>query len=187
MNCQECQNFVDEYFHHELSFKIKQQVRGHLKGCSVCQTEYLQYEKMLQEISSLEIQPCPDEVTERVFQILNLADEKKIHFSFIENIINFLSRYRWKVVLTGATAVIVFFLILFYPKINRQTDIKQQYSEAEIRQATDQVKLALAYFSEITNRTQKIIEEQVLPHQVIEPMKSSIKTAIKPLLNGGES
>ena len=187
MNCQECQNLIDEYFHHELSFKIKQQVRGHLKGCSACQAEYLQYEKMLQEIGSLGIQPCPDEVTERVFQILNLANEKKIHFSFIEKIITFLNRYRWKVALAGVTVVIVFFMILIYPKINRQTYIKQEYTKADIEQATGQVKLALAYFNEITNRTQKIIEEQVLPHQVIEPMKSSIKTAIKPLLNGGES
>jgi hypothetical protein len=187
MNCQECQNLVDEYFHHELSFKIKKRVRGHLKGCSACETEYLQYEKMLQEIDSLGIQPCPEEVTEQVFQILNLADETTKHFSFIEKIINFLNRYRWKFALAGATVVIVFFMILIYPKINRPTNIKQQYTEAEIEQATDQVKLALAYFNEITSRTQKIIEEQVLPHQVIEPMKSSIKTAIKPLLNGGES
>ncbi len=187
MNCQECQNLMDEYFHHELSFKIKKQVRGHLKNCSTCQTEYLQYGKMLQEIGSLGIQPCPDEVNERVFQILNLADEKTVHFSFIEKIFNILNRYRWKVSLAGATVAIVFFIILIYPKINRQTNIKQQYTETEIEQATDQVKLALAYFNEITSRTQKIIEEQVLPNQVIEPMKSSIKTAIKPLLNGGES
>jgi hypothetical protein len=187
MNCQECQNLVDEYFHQELSFKIKKRVRGHLKGCSECQTEYLQYEKMLQEIGSLEIQPSPDEVTERVFQILNLADEKTIHFSFIEKIVNFLNRFRWKVALAGATVVIIFFMMLIYTKMNRQTDLRQHYTQAEIEQATDQVKLALAYFNEITSRTQKIIEEQVLPHQVIEPMKSSIKTAIKPLLNGGES
>ena len=187
MNCQECQNLMDEYFHQELSFKIKKRVRGHLKGCSACQTEYLQFEKMLQEIGGLRTQPCPDEVTERVFQILNIADEKEFHFSFIQKIIKFLNRYRWKVALIGTTAVIVFFMILIYPKMNRQTDIKQQYSEAEIRQATDQVKLALAYFNEITSRTQKIIEEQVLPQQVIEPMKSSINSAIKPLLNGGES
>ena len=187
MNCQECQDLVDEYFHQELSFKIKQRVRRHLKSCSVCQTEYLQYEKMLQEIGSLEIQPCPDEVTERVFQILNLAEDKTIRFSLINYIIKFLNRYRWKVALAAATITIVFFMILIYPRMNRQTDIQQQYTEAQIKQAKDQVKLALAYFNEITNRTQKIIEEQVLPHQVIEPMKSSIKTAIKPLLNGGES
>ena len=78
-------------------------------------------------------------------------------------------------------------MILIYPKMNRQTNIKKQYTEAEIEQATDQVKLALSYFNEITNRTQKILEERVLPKQVIEPMKSSIRTAIKPLLNGGES
>lgn len=187
MNCQECQNFVDEYFHQELSFKIKRRIRVHLKSCQNCQNTFHEYEKILREIQNFEVQPCPDEVTERVFQILNLADEKKIHFLFREKIVNFLNRYRWKVALAGATAIMILFMILIYPKINRQIDIKQDYTEAEIDQATDQVKLALAYFNEITSQTQKIIEEQVLPQQVIEPMKSSIKSAIKPLLNGGES
>ncbi len=187
MNCQECQNLADGYFHHELSFKIKKQVRTHLKSCSDCRAEYLHDEKVLKEIKGLKIQPCPDEVTERVFQILNLADEKRVHFSFIEKSINFFSRYRWKVTLAGASAVIIFLMVIIYPKINQQADVRHQYTEAEIEQATNQVKLALAYFNEVTSRTQKILEQQVLPQQIIEPMKSSIETAIKPLLNGGES
>ena len=60
-----------------------------------------------------------------------------------------------------------------------------QYSTQEIEQATDQVKLALAYLNQVTSRTEEIIEKQILPQQVIKPMKSSIKTALKPLINGG--
>lgn len=187
MNCQECQNLKDGYFHHELSFKIKKQVRAHLKICSTCCAEYLQYEKLLQEIGSLKIQPCPDEVTERVFEILSLDENKAIRISLIEKFIKFVNRYRWKIVVAGAVAVVIPCMIVIYPIITRQTMNKQHYTEAEIEQAKDQVKLALAYFNMITSRTQKILEEQVLPQQVIEPMKSSIKTAIKPLLNGGES
>ncbi len=187
MNCQECENLLDEYFHLQLSSKIKNQIKVHLKNCLKCQRSFQEYKNMLQELRCLKVQPCPEEVTEKVFRILNLGNEKEIHISLIEKFIERVSRYRWKIALAGATAAIVFFMILIYPGIYQQNEIKQQYTEAEIDQAKDQVKLALAYFNEITSRTQKILEDQVLPEQIIKPMKSSIKTAIKPLLNGGES
>lgn len=187
MNCQECENLMDEFVHQLLSSKTRKQFKQHLKSCSTCLVTYQGYKGMLKSLRSLDVQTCPDEVVENVYRILNLEKERKSRFSLIEPVTEFFNRYRWKIGLVGAAAAIMLCFILIYPRISDHHTTKQQYTEAEIEQAEDQVKLALSYFNEITSRTQKILEEQVLPQQVIKPMKSSIKTAIKPLINGGES
>jgi hypothetical protein len=69
--------------------------------------------------------------------------------------------------------------------MNQPPPIAQSYSTQEVEQATDQVKLALAYLNQVTSRTEEILEKQVFPQDVIKPMKSSLKNALKPLINGG--
>jgi len=187
MNCEECENLMDEFFHHELSFKVKRQIRGHLKSCPKCQAVSQEYDNMLQELRSLEVHRCPNVVVEKVFDILNLAEGPGYRISLLEKFVEFLNRYRLRTGLVGAAVLIILAMIIIYPRLSQKPHVKQQYSEVQIEQAKDQVKMALAYFNEITSRTQRIIEEQVLPQQVIKPMKSSIRTAIKPLIDGGES
>lgn len=187
MNCEEFENLMDDYFHHRLTLKSKKQARKHLKLCSNCQKSYYDYKTVMQEIQNLAIQSCPDEVVDNVFNILNLDQQSNYRIPLVSKFVEFLPRYRFKIGMAGAVVTIIVAMIFIYPRINNQSSVNQPYSEAQIEQATDQVKLALAYFNDITNRTQKIIEEQVLPQQVIAPMKSSIQTAIKPLMNGGDS
>lgn len=187
MNCQECENLMDEFFQHQLAVNSKKRIRKHLNICSSCRKTYHDYKNVIQVIQNLEIQSCPDEVVDNVFDILNLDRQSNYQLSWITKFAEYLSRYRFKIGLAGAVVMIIVSMILVYPIINPKPPVNQQYSNAQVELAKDEVKLALAYFNEITSRTQKIIEEQVLPKQVIAPMKSSIQTAIKPLMNGGDS
>lgn len=187
MNCSEYENLMDDYFSHQLDKKTKKQVQEHLKVCSNCQAVFADYEKMLHSLHSLELKTCPDEVVDSVMDILNIETDHRHQLSLVDSVRRYFARYRWRIGLIGAAACVALALIFIYPKNVHPPETEAQYSEADIEQAKDQVKIALAYFNKVTTQTQEILEQKVLPEQVVKPMKSSIKTAIKPFFDGGES
>ena len=185
MDCKECQKLMHDYFDRHLSRKKRKQISEHLKMCQKCSTKFQEYEQMLISIQNIEIKKCPNEVVDSVFNILNIHGKTGRRKSIFDRLNEFLFLYSRQLGITGAAVMVFFFVILIHSKINKPPQVKRQYSTHEVQQATDQVKLALAYLNQVTSRTEEIIEQQILPQQVIKPMKSSIKTALKPLINGG--
>ena len=185
MDCKICENLMDDYFDRHLTRKKRKQISRHLKLCQQCSSAYREYETILGSIHNLEIKQCPDEIVDSVYGILNITETPKHRKSIFDLIGEFMYLHTRQLGLAGAAVVVFFFVILIHSKINKPPQLQHQYSIEEVEQAKDQVKLALAYLNQITSRTGEIIEKQVLPEHVIKPMKSSIKAAIKPLINGG--
>ncbi len=187
MNCADYENLVDDFFSHQLDRKEKKQIQRHLHACKNCRGYYQQYKEMLDSLNAMSVKKCPENVVDNVMDILNIDSGQEENESLLESIRNFFGRYRWRSGVTGIAAAVVLALMLLYPVTMQQKQTTHQYTEKEIEEAKDQVKIALAYFNKVTNQTQEILEQKVLPEQVVKPMKSSIKTAIKPFFNGGES
>ncbi len=187
MNCLEIEKYMDDFFDRRLSSKLRQQISDHLKTCQHCAQKFRDYEQLILSIQHIECKKCPDEVVDSVFKVLNL-DTKSILNKNIFDWINEIIILYWRRMGVAATAaMVVFFLVLLiHSKIDKPSQITQTYSAQEVQQATDQVKLALAYLNEVTNRTEEILEKQVLLQEVFKPMKSSLKTALKPLIEGGK-
>ncbi len=185
MNCQNCLEFIDKYLEGELSRKQRMQMADHLKKCDHCRKAVEVYEKMTTDIRDIEPRECPNEIVDSVYELLNLNQPKPERVSILERLREFLNAHQRQMRLAVAGAVIVFFALLIHLRVSHQPRINQKYSAEEIDQAKDQVKLALAYFNHVTTKTEEILEKQVLPKDVVQPMKSSIKTAMKPLINGG--
>jgi len=185
MNCKECETLMDDYFDRSLSWKKKKLVSEHIRSCQGCSESFQEYEKMLKSIQNIEIKKCPDEVVDSVFDIININEKFSRRKSVFDRINEILFLNLRQVGIAGAAAAVFLFVLLITSHIDRTVPIQQQYTTQDVEQATDQVKLALAYFNQVTSRTEEIIEKEILPQQVVRPMKSSIKTALKPLINGG--
>ena len=185
MNCKECEKLMDDYFDSSLSRKKRKFINEHLRSCLKCSETFREYEIMLNSIQNFELKKCPDEVVDSVFDIININDKFSRRKSVLDRINEFLFLYSRQLGIVGATVTVFFCIFLISSQINRTIPKHQQYTTQDVEQATSQVKLALAYFNQVTSRTEEIIEKQILPQQVLKPMKTSIKTALKPLINGG--
>lgn len=185
MDCKECQGAIGEYFERQLPNKKRKLVSQHLKMCSTCQKEYQEFEIMLNDFRDMKLEKCPPEVVDSVFQILDIADSLDQKSTIREALSEFFFGHARQLRFAAAMIFVCFFVLFVYVKVSRQPQLSQQYSAEEVEQAKDQVELALAYFNQVTTRTGEILEKQVLPQQVYKPMKTSIKTALKPLINGG--
>ncbi|MBC8183659.1 zf-HC2 domain-containing protein [candidate division KSB1 bacterium] len=185
MDCTICNNLMDDYFDGHLSHKKRKQVTGHLTTCQGCSEFFRKYENMLKSIRNVEIKKCPDEVVDSVFDIINIDDKFSRRKSVFDRINEFLFLYSRQLGIAGAAVTVFLFVFLITSQFDKTTHVQQQYTTQDVEQATDQVKLALAYFNQVTSRTEEIIEKEILHQQVVRPMKSSIRTALKPLINGG--
>jgi len=187
MNCVDCETWMDDFFNHELEKKRRRLMERHIRTCPQCRTAFQNYAAMLDSLHGLEQKACPDRVVDQVMDILNLdaipARRHASHGSFVTMI----ARHRWRLGLIGAVACVLALLLYLHPKVVRPPQPEARYTQQEIDEAKDQVKLALSYFNKVTSETQLILESSVLPKHVVRPLKSSIKTAIKPIFNGGES
>lgn len=185
MDCKICNNLKDDYFDGHLSRKKKKQVSEHLTKCKECSETFREFEKVIKSIQTVEMKKCPDEVVDSVYDILNINDRFLRRKSVLDWINEFLFLHSRQLGVAGVAVIVFFLIFVIHSKINQPSLFEKQYSAHEVEQATDQVKLALAYFNQVTSRTEEIIEKEILPQQVFKPMKSSIKTALKPLINGG--
>ncbi|NOZ60314.1 MAG: hypothetical protein GXO74_01395 [Calditrichaeota bacterium] len=188
MDCQTCTNLIDEYFDRRLSRKTRKKIERHLAICSECRSDYRNYEKLFEDLKNLGPASCPQEVIQSVNEIIGFDKEEKTSTKFFAGLwlrVSILHRP-----LRFAGAFIVFIVVgalLFSQWHKPEPNLREQYSQAEIEQAANQVKLALAYVNAATSHAGEILQKQVFPEDVIKPMKSSLQQALQPLLDGGKS
>lgn len=183
MTCQQLDDILIDYIEGHLSLKQRMAVKAHLKHCSNCQVALSQQKDIVKKLHRLPQFKCPDTVVERVFNSINIIDEK---VSFLEKIYQAISeRLSWKISFAAAIAVIAFLTFIFYPDHEKREYKQPIYTAEEIEQAQKDVELALGYFHYFANKTEIVIEDQVLSKQFVKPIRSTLKIAFKPLLDGG--
>ena len=185
MDCKKCLEQKENYFDRQVSGKNRKAIKNHLENCPDCSGAFKEYEQMFGELKNLETKKCPDEIVDSVYQILSLDETRERRKPVWEFLTEFFFMHTRQLKFAVVAVSIFLLTVLVYDKINQPQNLSTEYTTEEIAEATDQVKLALAYFNQATSRTEEILQKQVLPEQVIKPMKASIKTAFKPLMNGG--
>lgn len=83
------------------------------------------------------------------------------------------------------TVIIIISVLMFYPKHDSQEYLQQTYSLEEIEQAKKNINLALGYFAYCYQKTENIIEKEIIQNYIINPINSSFKSAIRIIINGG--
>ena len=131
-------------------------VEAHLAGCSACQAEHRLAEEVLIELRALPEFEVPAPVLEAVSSETGAGGWEK--FSAIVG-----SAVRRPLPAAAAVAAVVVAVVLVSPWGGRQSS---QYSEEEIRRATEETKLALAYVGDITRRAELRVKEKVLDQGV---------------------
>lgn len=181
MTCQQFDKLMLDYVDGKLSRKQRKEVRAHLHRCSACTAVLNDYQNMIAAVRKLPREKCPDSVMDGVFAALPVKEKgvaKKIHKWFTQD-------WGWKVSFAAAVLLIVITAILFRAPDKILIDENQSYTQQEVEQAKKEIELALGYFNRYAQKTGVILEEQVLDKALAKPVRSTLKIAVQPLINGG--
>lgn len=183
MKCNEFEKIIIDYIDGKLENSLKIEADKHVADCSECHTLLIQEKNIQHTLKNLPQYECPGKVIENVFQ--KIREQKSPVFPVIKRITWFNQKRSLKIAI-AAVAVTVLLIFTFLNPVNKNQNIDNvQYSEKEIEQAKKDIELALAYLNHYTQKTQLILEKQVFSQPIIKPVKSSVKKAFKPLLDGG--
>lgn len=182
MNCHQCNEFLEDYLAGRLPLWRRRAFRRHLAACSTCQSNVRANQIIHQSLGRLGRQTCPDAVIARVFDLLHIETGQTtitaVVFRWPRT--GYRYRLRWALVMV----VILGTMILFLPERKFHAPKAKHYSAAEIQQAKDQIKFAISWFGQFRLQTQQVLEKKILPDQIIAPLRSTLNTALKPLLVG---
>jgi anti-sigma factor RsiW len=174
---------IDAYLDGELTFWQRRKVNKHLKNCESCQQQLQEHRNVSLQVHTLPIQSCPDYVIDRVMQRTQQARRTKNIWSRLEVSLNPL--FNWRLATGFAVAAAVVLCLVLWPRSREESVQPHQYTPEEVAQAKLDVERALGYFAEVLNRTQKTIEEEVVPEQVVKPLKKGLHVAFGSLNNNG--
>jgi hypothetical protein len=80
--------------------------------------------------------------------------------------------------IAGSIAIVAILMLIYLPGQQNQILEAQKYSPEEIRQATVETKLALAYFSVYSRKTEAILDRINFNDPVLEPIEGELKKAL---------
>ena len=181
MTCKEFENLMFDFIEGHLTFRKKRALKNHLKHCSKCQTALNQYENLVVKLHQVPQLNCPDAVVESVLDSIAIEEKREPVLTRTYEFI--LERFSLRLSFAAAFVVIILIAFIFYPV---QQKMESTYTAEELEQAKKDVELALGYFNFYAKKTEGIIEKEVFSKPIITPIKSTVKMAFKPLLNGGK-
>ena len=94
-------------------------------------------------------------------------------------------RFTLPIRFAAAAALVIMSILLFYPDGRRQEIVQEPFAIEEIEQVKKDVSLALGYLAYCYEKTGNTIWKKVIPNYLIKPIKSSMKHALKEIINGG--
>lgn len=177
MDCNEYENLITEYLDNTASPSQRIQMESHLSECERCRTLAEQEKSVLEQLRAIPIEPCPDEIVDRVMESISIPG-MSLRKRFRKW---FQSRHPMRfgfASIAGSFAVVLILMLLYLPGQKKQILEVQQYSAKEIRQATVETKLALAYFAVYSRKTETILEAIDLDDPVLKPVEGELKKAL---------
>ncbi|MBN2012849.1 zf-HC2 domain-containing protein [candidate division KSB1 bacterium] len=175
MTCKEFEMWMIDYMDGSLSREQRERVDAHLQKCATCRTMLADEEAVHAELHQLPKMSCPDDVIDQLLDAVgddtdSLTDRIRSWFR-VEPV--------WKFGLAGALALALIVAAIYIPYEKHMATLQQtEYTPEEIEQAKSDIELALAYFHHYAQKTETIIEQQVLSEAALKPIKSSIGKAI---------
>lgn len=190
--CRAVRELLEPYLDGELPDGEAARVRHHLEGspsdataasgCSECQRELRRAERLRAELRSLPLEPCPDEVVERVLAIARSEPRPTAALS------------RWRPAaaaahwvrlgaLAAAAAALLWLGVraVSEPEPRPESVQADLYSAEELARAEEELRLALSYVAAISRRSALTLRDDVLVGEVLEPSADALERAF-----GGE-
>lgn len=176
-DCFETEALLEQYLDSELAADRQAALETHLAGCGACAAELDLARRIRTELHELPAMSCPPEVTRAVF---GHADA---HPPLGERLRGLWSVHRlWQPVFATLVAVALGIGIWRLSDPVAPTPpggAEAAYTEAEIAQAETELKLALAYLSEIGEKARDQFSAEV-GGRVVAPFTRSIAGALLP-------
>jgi hypothetical protein len=177
MNCNEYENLITDYLENTATPPQRIQMESHLSECETCRSLAERERSVMEQLRGLSIEPCPDGIIEAVMRTIpwpGVSWSKRI-LSWIR----FGPPMRYGIASLASAIVIV--LLLFFFTISgphRKTGDDFKYTNKEIKQATVEAKLALAYFLVYARKSETAFEKIDLVKPVIKPIEGTLNHAL---------
>ncbi len=183
MKCEEMDNLTVDYLEGHLPPKHKEAFERHLERCPKCRNALEYYMQVVKGLQNIPKKKCPEPVIENVLS--SVIGTKRKPFVLAETFRSISPRQIWRMPYFATAALIIIFAFIFFFNQKEKAHIRTPYTMAEVRQADKQMRLALNYIAYCYDSTQDAIENNVIPNYVVEPIKSSMTSALNEIINGG--
>jgi hypothetical protein len=149
--CADVLDRLDAWIDRDLDEAEAAMVEAHLAGCESCQAERRLAEEVVAELRAMPEFEVPARVLQTVRRKTRPGVWERLH-SFFEGTI------RQPLPTMAALAAVVLMVVVVSQWSGRQ---EPQYSDEEIRRATEETKLALAYVGILAQRAELRVKEEV--------------------------
>lgn len=162
--CGETLDLLEPYLDGDLPPGEMDRVRRHLDGCPACTGELALAARIQRELRALPQLDCPPEVIERV----RAAGRGEV--------VPFPSRERaprWRIAAAAALVTLAVGGGLLGVHIQHEREQQEQ-----VAQATQEARLALAYFGKVTHKAGLDVRDEVLEKRLVAPVARSVSRSL---------
>ena len=162
--CEEAFDLLEPYLDGDLPPDEADRVRRHLDGCPACAGELALAARIQRELRALPQPDCPPEVIERVRRAGRGA---VVPFPSGER------APRWRI--AAAAALVALAVGGGWLGVHIQQERQRQ---EQVAQATQEARLALAYFGKVTRKAGLDVRDEVLEKRLVVPVARSVSRSL---------
>lgn len=184
MRCNDLEQYMVDYIDGRISKQIQREMDEHLEDCTECRKALFQERAVRARLRELPRMECPKRVEDRVFTLIE--NDRESFFSMFKQRIAEQPGWRFRFAAFVSTALLIIVFGVFFDS-HEDSRQKVEFTAEEIEMATQDVELALSYVGYYAKRTEDVLVDQIVSEPIAGPLKSTVKKAFQPLMNGDKS
>jgi len=184
MTCETFQKQLAEWLDGNLSGAQAGAMREHLNRCPACRRAYAAEQLAARGLRQLSRQKPPRFASWRLYRRIFVLEAERLLAPLRRGLRlpGPVVRYAAGLILAAAVS-----WVLLARPWHRFPEKPQIYSQQEIRQGLNKARFALSFVLYATKKSQQKVTREVLPREVLLPVRNGIKTTLKSLKIGGKS
>ena len=165
---------LDECLDGELPSKQWRLVKKHLQTCEKCQKIWQEKQALSQKFKLFPSQSCPERVVDQVLGKTTIKTHRTTRKKGIS--ILHTQEFTWRFAAVLATVTTIALFLVFWPLERNTPNLRESYTAEEVAKARSDVEQALRYVSDVLQLTQETFEREVMPDQIVQPIKTGLQT-----------